>query len=454
MECIKPKFNIEIFLPKNIHNTIFFISLILIVITLPFSMLANNAAIALLILNWLIEGNFKQKWQKLKHNRLALLFTGFYFLHVFGLIYTQNLFAGKFDLEIKSSIFIFPVILSTTTALSKKQFRIILKAFVFSCLAGTVICLVYAVHRNYEEGRVFTDTLTHIYKSIFSDDYIPGKRTFFNYWYFSYNFFSSAIHIQPVYFAMYLVFSGFIAAWLWLNSRSEGKKSYPVLTVLFLIYCLIVIILLSSRMQVMAFIGILCFAILYYAYYKKTLIKGLLIIMGILILGISIVYIHPVTRKRFLVIIDEKADNTTNTWSGRTLRFNKWKYTLEVIAKHPILGVGTGDAQDELQKTYFENNFELGYNKRYNPHNQYLHYALKLGVLGFLLFIACLLVPARFAFRQHNYLYLSFLALFALSCLTESMLERNKGIVFYAFFNSLFAFHYLTNTNQSESRKA
>ena len=45
--------------------------------------------------------------------------------------------------------------------------------------------------------------------------------------------------------------------------------------------------------------------------------------------------------------------------------------------------------------------------------------------------------PTNKALREKNYLYLSFLILIALSAIPENLLASQKGVVFYAMFNSL-----------------
>jgi O-antigen ligase len=66
---------------------------------------------------------------------------------------------------------------------------------------------------------------------------------------------------------------------------------------------------------------------------------------------------------------------------------------------------------------------------------------LAYGIAGFVLFVACLLVPLfRFTGDADKQLYTLFLLSFFIICLTESILEISKGIVYYSFFNSIFAF--------------
>src|SRR5437016_6103802 len=121
-----------------------------------------------------------------------------------------------------------------------------------------------------------------------------------------------------------------------------------------------------------------------------------------------------------------------------------WNCALELIKSEPILEVGTGDVEDELQKCYTSNQYtSLTYwtDTRFNAHNQFLETAIGLGIPGLILLLSCFIIALYQAYMYKNIMYVIFIVLFAVSCLTESMLERQNGVVFYAFFNSLFAFN-------------
>ena len=58
-----------------------------------------------------------------------------------------------------------------------------------------------------------------------------------------------------------------------------------------------------------------------------------------------------------------------------------------VIKKNLFFGVGTGDVKDELIKGYKYYNFQAGFQKQYNCHNQYLQFFVAFGIIGFFVFI-------------------------------------------------------------------
>jgi cellulose synthase/poly-beta-1,6-N-acetylglucosamine synthase-like glycosyltransferase len=64
-----------------------------------------------------------------------------------------------------------------------------------------------------------------------------------------------------------------------------------------------------------------------------------------------------------------------------------------------------------------------------------LQTSIALGLAGFLVLVAMLLFPALRALQRHQDIYLVFLFIFSIAILSESMLEIQAGVVFYAFFN-------------------
>jgi len=145
------------------------------------------------------------------------------------------------------------------------------------------------------------------------------------------------------------------------------------------------------------------------------------------------------TSSRFINMqksVTQKSDTLGNSTEGSNERLSAWVSSLSLIREHPVLGVGTGDVKDELLATYGRNHYMTTLTKKLNSHNQYLQTYLSTGIAGFLTLAAMLAAPAFLAFRRKRYLYLSFILLFALNLLFESMLETQAGVVFYAFFNT------------------
>jgi O-antigen ligase len=103
--------------------------------------------------------------------------------------------------------------------------------------------------------------------------------------------------------------------------------------------------------------------------------------------------------------------------------------------------VGTGDSQAELEKSFNEKNYAFASYNHCNAHNQYLQETVAFGLPGLFIFLLCLFIPfASFLHSNQEYLYCIFLILFSFVCLSESILQLSKGIIWYSFFNAVFAF--------------
>ena len=175
------------------------------------------------------------------------------------------------------------------------------------------------------------------------------------------------------------------------------------------------------------------------------MLRSVLFMLAVYAAGFAIILFNPVLKERFIDSNKFKTHFSDNKYGagGLSLRMYKWRYAVETIEKSPLVGTGTGDAQDQLQLTYKKHDFKIAYDERYNAHNQFLQTFLEIGIGGLLLLCVGFFVPLYLAIKGRKWLYVVFILVFLISCLTESMLEANKGIVFYAFFNSLFAFYFM-----------
>jgi len=78
--------------------------------------------------------------------------------------------------------------------------------------------------------------------------------------------------------------------------------------------------------------------------------------------------------------------------------------------------------------------YKTATDRKYNFHNQYLQIFGTIGVFGFLLLVWLLASPFFKSLKDKDYLLASFLFIVGFSLLTESMLERQAGVAFIAFF--------------------
>ena len=116
---------------STIHKNLSLWMMLLLAFFLPLSKAAVPLIIVLMVLNWIVEGRFTDKITRLKSNKLYVgLFVSFYLIHQIGMLYSSNTDFGFFDLEIKMSVFVFPILFGSSIPVSKTQIKRILNTFI------------------------------------------------------------------------------------------------------------------------------------------------------------------------------------------------------------------------------------------------------------------------------------------------------------------------------------
>ena len=119
------------------HKNIFLFGLVLLAVSIPVSRFFANVAQILLICNWILEGNFTTKWNKLKQSKSFWAFTGIYLFYVLGILWTGDFEYAAKELGVKSPILILPLLFFTSSPLNKKEYQSILHFFVATTLVAT-----------------------------------------------------------------------------------------------------------------------------------------------------------------------------------------------------------------------------------------------------------------------------------------------------------------------------
>jgi O-antigen ligase len=254
--------------------------------------------------------------------------------------------------------------------------------------------------------------------------------TLFHEWRFSHDRISEVIGLQAVYFAMYLALA-IVAIVRWLITGTYSRGIRIVLIILVAGFSILVTAL-GARSILVALVVIVVLNLVYYA--RVTSNYRLLVAAAVVpVLFIILVATNPVVRTRFTDLLSAKGSN----YDGYSARTEIWRPGVKVIAENFWIGVGTGDEQQELDKKFIEVGYGEGV-QLFNMHNAYLQAMLGLGLPGLVVLLALLGVQFRRAWRSASIVYFSFLLLFALASASESMLNRNKGTLFFLIFSFLF----------------
>ncbi len=152
---------------------------------------------------------------------------------------------------------------------------------------------------------------------------------------------------------------------------------------------------------------------------------------------------NPGVKTRIMKILVAYEKYTRDGNANGSSVFQRVEYikaSFNIIKKHPIFGVGTGDLSNTFVNYYDETNSNLLPQYRLRSHNQYLAIIITFGIIGLLYFIFTLIYPYFSNRKYRNYFYSIFMLIILLSMFTEDTIESQIGVTIFAFFNSFLAF--------------
>ena len=246
--------------------------------------------------------------------------------------------------------------------------------------------------------------------------------------------------INPIYMSLYVSFAVFIVL-----SEKFVNGFVKALLVTFLI---IFQFLIGSRIGLFAFF----FAIMVFVLQvgnKKRRFYFSIFASVVFVASIVIILLNPILKKRFVSDLSKLSPpESVEGWNALNIRLAIWNCSWKVFKQSPILGYGIKDHEAVRAACYQEEyTFHGPYGTRLNSHNQFIEFALVGGPLLLGLFVAQLVYSARIAIANGAKLHLIFISIFAITCCGESLLETQKGIVFFALFNSVFIYYNRKESN-------
>ncbi len=396
---------------RAFHRKVFYLLCLVLAFCIPIHPKIIPPVAALMVLNWLIEGNYIRVFHQLLRDELrfrTLAFGFIYILYLAGMLYSSNTAYGWFDLEVKLSLLLFPLIFATsdTGSFTASGFRYILIAFVAGCFTLSVILILYSFVHYYLNG-------------------VPEAFYYRNLsWYF-----------HPSYIAMYFTFGIAILIRSLISDRRLTWR-WDILRFALVSWFFFFIILLSSKAGILVTALVIAGGLVFLFLKSRSLIKTLIwLLIAVAAFALSLT-LTTVATKRMTTAQETIGKPISGEERSSTMeRMGIWKSGLIVLKSHWMFGVGTGDVKDALMETYRKEHYEAAYSQKLNAHNQYLQTFMALGIPGIITLLGMLLVPFIRSFRQEDFIRFSFVVIFALNIAVESMLETQAGVVFYAFFN-------------------
>lgn len=351
----------------------------------------SQGAIALYLIHWIATKQYRFLY-KIKKNWFVIGAIIYFLFFLLSGLYSDNTALWGRDIEAKLPLLIVPILLISREKYNQELINPLLITFGLSC----IVFIGYLHYETYlGTGRIFRDVI--------------GRNTFMN----------------AIYAAMYISFPLLIGLSFIVKSKFNiNYKWIGFVLVLFLFHYSLYAI--ASRMALLALLAVELSAVfLWKIVLNRQIIQGGALMALVFVINFLSVNFTQYAKERMQSAFDGDP------------RVEIWKATYNQIPKSPIIGFGAGDARDVMFKAYKEIGFEYGIKNKYNNHSQYFESWISAGVFCIIALIAWMGFVFRDGWLEKNYILCIFIGMVALNFLTESMLERQQGTYFMAFWGAV-----------------
>ena len=338
---------------------------VLLGVFIPTSIAITNLIIGLLALCWILERNFKAKFEIIKsYNWMIALFALICFYGLGMLWGEQHLNAG-WQFQRLALLLMFPVLMT----MNLKQETI--KKAVFSFLGTAFISAFIAIAINNNIILPLSEYLS----------FIDPHRN--NSAFIMYNYHNVILALATT-LSLYVLI--------------EKKSKYTYLLLLFIIVYSISIFTERGRAGQIIFNLSVVFYIIYYN--RRNLLRLFTLLVLLFSFQFVIYSSTGVFKQRFDAASNVIRNNIYHVSERpEDIRYVFIKESLNRIIKNPIFGYGTGSFgtifNEEVQSEYI-------FYSHTTPHNQYLYVWFELGILGLLLLLLIFYHQLKELFRKKD----------------------------------------------------
>lgn len=436
--------------PLNIINTFFKeLPYITLCILMLYPILPNALQSIFLILFiglslFYYKKNLKSNIEE-KRIKSFFIMCGWFFALAITLFYTTELDIGFKRLIRSIHVVLFPfVFIYIYPSLSKKRFSILSNLFIFTHIFLVFFLLIKCfegidkVGFRGENGQWIYNISDQGFLELLKEF---SKMSFARSRYFINENQISTFFIHKAYLSLGFAWCFFLSLNKVFSKNAIHKKvTYIILAIFFLF----AIIYFTSIPNILAIVVLLpIYIILKLNSYRKRLLFILICFLSMF----SVLQIQSVKDKvfrdgRLLTDVNETKNLIFSIIAGKeventNVRYNVWSCTYEKIKNNFWMGVGIGGEENVLMDCYKNNGCNYCVENDLNTHNYYASILLSGGIFVFLLFICMFLYQIYFGFKSGNILFIIFTLLFVINLISENMLSRINGVLFFAIFSSI-----------------
>jgi len=400
----------------NINKIINYL-IVALVFVIPISYSLRDVLLGLILILWVVEGNFKEKFEKLKANINIALFMYFsvFILRFLSNFWSSSLHDGSYkakfylnsiDYVIRYDFFYLSIILVILTSFNVKYTKKAISAFILGMFVSEIVS--YGIILGFWTTRTGT----------------PANPTPF-----------LANHST---YSLFLVIAVF---WILDYAYKEQNKLKKALYYLFSLTATMNLFFNAGRTgQVIYLILIFVYAF----YHHRSSIRKMAIVFILAFSAIALFYsFSSVFQKR---VAQAKHDivymfngHFNSSWGGRVLA---WYVAKDLFEKHPVLGSGVGAVKKEMfadVEKYGEDNAKFFKHSLPHLHNQFLQVLAETGIVGEGLFLLFFFFMLKLKYQKDiKYYVVIFLTSYIIALMTETFLMKNTSYLLFNIFIAIF----------------
>jgi len=348
--------------------------MILFAFIFPISRGGGNAVLGVILLLWIIEGNFKDKFNTIKSEKTIWIFLSIAILTLLSALFSTSMSHSFLAGEKKSLLrviashyMLIPFILTVfITSIKEKYLNYIISAFLLSILLSEIVSYL-------------------IFFQVVDVAFLQAKHLVYK----------AATYMNPTPFMHHTEYSVFlsIASILLLDKVLHTKNRYLQFFVfLFLLSATVNMFINGGRTgQISYILAISTYMFFYFKFNIKIIISTIVLLSTVLVLAYNL---SPTFHSRSnLALEDIEKISQNNYRSSWGLRVASTKVTLDYLLSSPknfLLGAGVGDCR-ETYLNHAKNNFGKNISEPIKVlahlHNQYLEYWMDGTVFSLILFL-------------------------------------------------------------------
>lgn len=363
----------------------------------------------LFVCNGIINPSIRKYWDQFRRDRVSIGFTFIFFIYFFSGIYSSDLHEWLYRVETKLPFLLLPLSFYSLYPIKKIQLHRYLYFFFLLMLGATIgIFLNYLQHYSY-------------YNSIYTyGNVIPTPMN----------------HLR---FSLLISFSIFVGVYLFFEKSFLIQKWERILILIGSILLLVFLHVMAVRSGLFAFYLCILYFLARSVFEQKW--KTVFICLGcFLFLPVVSYYSIPTIQIKLSYTrydITSFANNTKDlTGLSDATRLLSYKKSLELIKRHPLIGIGAGDVSPVFRSLYSDHPEVAGENRQ--PLNEILYISVATGSIGLVIFLFAIFQPIWFHRHKTGFILASFNIIILSSFLSDITAEDQWGICIYLLFALLF----------------